>query len=179
MKSWQKGLLLAALHLGIVLSLGAKLLIDRAALPRVWAKTVPVDPDLPIRGRYVSLKLEVDGSQVPVDPNPKDQSVRVEFLPYYARLERVRLTVENGQLAAVPASQNTGVRAWKRKSEDPPLVTLEDPIAFYIPEHALDPSRRLKGEELWVEVTVPRKGPPRPIQLGVKKDGVINPLPIH
>ncbi|MBZ5554768.1 MAG: hypothetical protein LAO21_18780 [Acidobacteriia bacterium] len=179
MKSWQKGLLLAALHLGIVLSLGAKLLIDRANLPRVWAKTVPVDPDLPIRGRYVSLRLEVDGSQMPVAPNPKHPAGVVEFTPYYAGLERVRLTIENGQLAAVPASQNTGVRARKRKSEDSPLVTLQDPIAFYIPEHALDPSRRLKGEELWVEVTVPRKGPPRPIQLGVKKDGVISPLPIH
>jgi len=27
-----------------------------------------------------------------------------------------------------------------------------------------------------VEVTVPAKGPPRPIRLGIKKDGVLNPL---
>jgi hypothetical protein len=38
-------------------------------------------------------------------------------------------------------------------------------------------SRRQEGEELWVEVTIPKKGPPRPIRLGVKKgDGAIIPL---
>ena len=50
------------------------------------------------------------------------------------------------------------------------------PIAFFIPEHVPDPSRRQIGEELWVEVTVPEKGPPRPIRLGVKKSGVLTPL---
>jgi hypothetical protein len=38
-----------------------------------------------------------------------------------------------------------------------------------------DPSIRAPGEELWVEVTLPRRGPPRPIRLGVKKDGVMIP----
>jgi hypothetical protein len=35
---------------------------------------------------------------------------------------------------------------------------------------------RAPGEELWVEVTLPRRGPPRPIRLAVKKDGVLTPL---
>jgi hypothetical protein len=35
-------------------------------------------------------------------------------------------------------------------------------------EHIPDPSR-LQGEELWAEVTIPKKGLPRPIRLGVKK----------
>jgi hypothetical protein len=30
-----------------------------------------------------------------------------------------------------------------------------------------------RGQEIWVEVTVPAKGPPRPIPVGIKKDGVI------
>jgi hypothetical protein len=52
-------------------------------------------------------------------------------------------------------------------------------VAFFITEHITDPSRRQEGEELWVEVTIPKKGPPRPIRLGVKKsEGPIIPLAI-
>jgi hypothetical protein len=54
-----------------------------------------------------------------------------------------------------------------------------EPVAFFIPEHVSDPSRRPPGEELWVEVSVPAKGPPRPIRLGVKKDGVLTPLELN
>ena len=58
------------------------------------------------------------------------------------------------------------------------VVTLLDVLAYFIPEHVADPSRRPAGEELWVEVTQPRKGPLRPIRLGVRKDGVLTPLPL-
>ena len=57
-----------------------------------------------------------------------------------------------------------------------PAVRLNQPIAYFIPEHVADPSRRPAGEELWVEVTIPRKGAPRPIRLGVRKDGRLTPL---
>jgi len=111
-----KGLILAGLHLALLLSLGAKLLIDRATLPRVWALTAPYDPNLPIRGRYLALRVKINGR------------------------------------------------------------FLDEPVAFFIPEHVPDPSRRAPGEELWAEVTVPEKGPPRPIRLGIKRDGVLTPL---
>ena len=51
MRALHKGLLLGALQLALVMSLGAKLLIDRARLPRAWVHVVPFDPDLPLRGR--------------------------------------------------------------------------------------------------------------------------------
>src|SRR5262245_23140160 len=54
----KKGLIVAALHLAIVGSLGAKLLVDRATRPRVWARAAAADPYLPIRGRYISLRVE-------------------------------------------------------------------------------------------------------------------------
>ena len=110
----RKGLIVTAVHLAIVGSLGAKLLFDRATRPRQWVHVRPVDPDLPIRGRYVQLRI---------DGRPQDER-----------------------------------------------------IAFFIPEHAPDPSRRPPGEELWAEVTLPKKGPPRPIRLGVMKNGVLTPL---
>ena len=35
---------------------------------------------------------------------------------------------------------------------------------------------RRQAPEIWAEVTIPRKGPPRPIRLGIKKDGQITPV---
>jgi len=52
-----KGLVLAALECALALSVGGKLLYDRATCPRVWVRTAPWDPDLPIRGRYLALRL--------------------------------------------------------------------------------------------------------------------------
>ena len=107
-----KGLIVAGIHVAIVAGMGAKLLIDRATRPRVWVHVLPVDPDSPLRGRYVRLRTKESNEQ----------------------------------------------------------------LAFFIPEHIPDPSIRAAGEELWAEVTLPRKGPPRPIRLAVKKDGVLTPL---
>ena len=107
-----KGVFVAAAHAAIVASLGGKLLLDRATRPRTWVHVLPVDPDDPLRGRYVRLRIE-------------------------GRTEQ---------------------------------------LVFFIPEHVPDPSRRGPGEELWAEVTLPRKGAPRPIRLAVKKDGVLTPL---
>lgn len=57
MNHLRKGLIVALLHVLIVLSLGGKLLYDRATRPRVWARTGSIDPDMPIRGRYFTLNL--------------------------------------------------------------------------------------------------------------------------
>ena len=53
----RKGLILAAFQCLLVLSLTGKLLYDRATCPRVWVKTARWDPNLPIRGRYLALRL--------------------------------------------------------------------------------------------------------------------------
>lgn len=109
-----RGVVLALIHVTLVLGLAAKLLVDRNTLPREWVETRPVDPDLPIRGRYVQLRLMMEGDPV---------------------------------------------------------------VPFFIPEHVPDPSVRPTGETLWAEVTLPRRGPPRPIRLGVKRgDNPVEPL---
>ena len=61
----------------------------------------------------------------------------------------------------------------------PEGIGSNEPVAFFIPENIPDPSVRPAGEELWVEVTIPKEGPPRPIRLGVKKDGELTPLPLR
>jgi hypothetical protein len=63
---------------------------------------------------------------------------------------------------------------------DKKLSVLDKRVAFFISEHIPDPSRRQPGEELWVEVTIPKKGPPRPIRLGVKQgDSPIVPIKLR
>jgi hypothetical protein len=160
----RKGLAVAALHVAIVASLGAKLLADRATRPRVWARTAPFDPNLPIRGRYVRLR-------VMAIPGPgANEAQRPWNLSWFA------LSADGSRLVATPLPGRSGVIGTVVDRAGERIVELAEPLAYFIPEHVPDPSRRPAGEELWVEVTVPRAGAPRPIRLGVKKDGVLTPL---
>ena len=154
----RKGLIVGLIHVALVASLGAKLQMDRVTRPCVWARTMPVDPDSPLRGRYVRLRVQVDADGWP----GLDRG-----------LQRVRLEV-HGQSLGV-ALDPAGSAGWARHVSEG-VTVLDQPLAYFIPEHVPDPSIRQSGEELWVEVTVPKAGAPRPIRLGVKKDGVITPL---
>jgi hypothetical protein len=124
----RKGLILAAFQCLLVLSLSGKLLYDRSTCPRVWVKTAQWDPNLPLRGRYLALRLAPE----------KDAQ-------WYAET--------NGQM-----------------------------VLFFVPEHAL-PFEAIRSRpdapELWAEVTLPHKGPPRPIRLAIKKEGKMELLDIN
>ena len=157
-----RGLLLALAQLLLVAGIGAKLLVDRERLPRVWVEAPAFDPALPIRGRYANLTLAV----LPAD----GRTASGAGAWFDARLE-----VRDGQLTAVPerggpvlvrSQARAGAARW----------VLAEPALFFLPEHAADPTRRAAGEELWVEVTVPDNGPPRPIRLGVRRGAAIEPL---
>ncbi len=166
-----KGIAVAVLHILIMLSLGGKLLYDRANRPRVWVRTGSVDPDLPVRGRYLTLNLQVQAF-VPAKPSdaPSNQYVSQEY---------VELAVENGQLVAHKTDRPSElyVTTWRRRSSQPTgeAALLMPAVDFFLPEHADFPNIK-QGEELWAEVTVPRKGPPRPIQLALKRGTEWKPL---
>jgi len=234
-----KGLILTALHLVLVLGLGGKLLLDRAQRPRFWLRAEPVDPSLPIRGRYVDLAVSVpvSGKELALDhwsrekwveclrarnprlrdadrkgPSPFGPSapwtpgqgipqIRIECRgsevwghfeeapagsPGLYRRDSARshasvgidLSEENpGRLIPEPPQDLTeiGLDAWL-ESLPSGRAFLGESLAFFIPEHVPDPSRLAPGEELWVEVTLPKKGPLRPIRLAKKKDGRFTPL---
>jgi len=165
-----RGLVVAALHVAIVSSLGAKLLVDRSTRPRVWALTAPVDPNLPIRGRYVQLRLVVDAPDLAGQPCAPGRTP-------------VALEAQGDRLVARPLELDPGFRRELRASRIATrtgcATIVTTPLAYFIPDRIPDPSIRAAGEELWVEVTLPRKGPPRPIRLGVKRDGVLSPLEIE
>lgn len=167
MKPLHKGLAVALIHILMVLSIGGKLLYDRSHRPRVWVRTGQVDPDLPIRGRYLTLSLEVRGPELGGEFRD-----RTSYASSY-----VELTVENGGLVAHRTDRPTGMMinswGWRRNGSDTYL--LSSPVLFFIPEHAETP-RLGSGAELWAEVTVPKKGPPRPIQLAVKRGSEWIPL---
>ena len=166
-----KGLVVAAVQVLLVASVGAKYLYDRANYPRVWAETAPYDPDLPIRGRYVSIAVLVDAERLPSPEAPADSGAPTMFIG--------RLEVRGERLVAV---EDTGGKHWvtSRRCGEAQCWQLGEPLAYFIPEHVADPSRRPAGETLWVEVTLPPKGAPRPIQLGVKKaDGAVTPLDLR
>ncbi|HSE47648.1 MAG TPA: hypothetical protein VLA96_00410 [Terriglobales bacterium] len=212
MKLLYKGLIIAALHAALVSSLGVKLLYDRHTRPRVWAQTLPYDPELPIRGRYLSMQLvvETEGFETP--------HLRRELFRWRwgTNERRARLEVRGNKLVAVkddngdryiwfspapgtvlppfefrdcykePAEKMSACMTEREQAEntatvDVPLVgVLTEPVLYFIPEHAKDPSPRGMGNgELWAEVTVPKAGPPRPIQLALKKDGKWEPLELR
>src|SRR5215813_10573121 len=174
-----KALLIAALHLLLVSSLAAKYQYDRTTRPRVWARTTNYDPDLPIRGRYMSLQLHIEApglfedkplieEKSLVTPAPKsspcdtqnDKSAVPKKRYRWERQEKqVRLDVENGQLVARADPKGNITATWNRDWEGRVTIAVSEPVLFFIPEHTLIP-RPEHGDELWAEVTVPKQGPP-------------------
>ena len=166
MTNLQKGLILAGAQLAIVASLAGKYAIDRVRLPRVWVQTAAYDPSLPIRGRYMRVRLRLAAEDVPGN--------------FLGEVHDVTLNVREGHLVANPADHPTGLQVsqWTINSGEKVTVLME-PVAFFLPEHVVDPSLHSAGEELWVEVTVPKTGPPRPIQLASKRGDTFTPLVIR
>jgi hypothetical protein len=170
MKALSRSLIVGAVQILLVASVGAKFLYDRSHYPRVWAQTVPFDPDLPIRGRYVSISVRVETARAPAAKEGAE-------LPgmYLANLE-----IYKDRLYAV---EDDNGRNWVESAPcgEQKCWQLSEPVAFFIPEDVEDPSRRPPGETLWVEVTVPPRGPPRPLRLGIKKadDAEVTPLQLR
>ena len=154
-----RGLILAALHLILTLSVAGKFLYDRQTLPRVWAKAAPYDPSLPIRGRYVRIQVD---------------AVPGMGWTSGSGMAGVQLRVAGGQLLA-DRKDGAGTTGTYQGSS----VRIAAPLAYFIPATVPDPSRREPDEELWAEVTVAPAGSIRPIRLGVKKNGTLTPLPLN
>jgi hypothetical protein len=168
MTNLQKGLMLAGVQLAMVASLAAKYALDRARLPHVWVQTLAYDPSLPIRGRYLSVRLRVLPEEV--DGSPWN---------FGTTMPDVTLNVRDSHLVVNPASHPTGLHVRRTINRGAEVTALMELVAFFLPEHAKDPSVHNPAEELWVEVTVPKTGPPRPIQLAVKQGETFIPLDIR
>lgn len=190
MKPLTRAIAVAVIQVLIVCSLGAKLLYDRKTRPQAWFKTERYDPNLPIRGRYLSLQIEVNDPRSPEELQQKFkgeiqmyENQRSQFRSFYSfGRECGSIAVRDGKPTAVFDSgtgwncESLTFERWRRNEQT--VLRVAEPVLFFISDTAKDPTRLQIGDELWVLATVPRKGPPRPITLGVKKagQGAISPL---
>ena len=190
MKLAKTSLVVLAIQLALVSSIAAKYLYQRWTCPRVWTRTVANDPEMVMRGRYLSVQLTVNGcestlpsaEEAAMPRNLDGVQTGKKFTIRAAQPVRfpAQLKVEGNKLVAIripEADSGSGgqmVAAWPGSScED---LRLDEPVDFYLAEHAVNPTPVRAGQELWIEVTVPPKGPPRPIQLALKVGGAWKPL---
>jgi uncharacterized membrane-anchored protein len=184
MKISKTSLVLLAIQLVIVGSIAVKYLYQRAHCPRVWVKTAMYDPEMFIRGRYMALQVTVDGCGVVEQvraktAKPKSSTEENFELEYGVQALPVKLSVEGDRLVAkaLPedVNRNEGERLWMRKGQPCTELTLGKPVDFFLAEHADLPQAKDAQHDLWVEVTIPPKGPPRPIQVEVRKNALWKP----
>jgi predicted lipase len=193
MKLAKTSIALLIVQLAIVSTIAAKYLYQRSTCPRVWTRTAAYDPELVIRGRYLTMQLVVDGCQSTLPsakqanfprningvPNGMNYAIAGPQTIYFA----AKLAVKDNKLVAFRIPESDDRPAGQMVSALPGLscenLRLQDPVDFYIPEHAQSPLPLKQGDELWIEVTVPPKGPPRPIQLALKQNGIWKPLAIQ
>ncbi len=183
-------LVLLAIQLVIVSSIAGKYLYQRWRCPRVWTRTAAYDPELVMRGRYLSLQLVVDGCRSTLPSHkeadfPRNVDGTVKSPKYVVRGTgmtefQARLAVEQNRLVALrlpePEDRREGQMVSAQDGHSCDDMRLETPVNFYIAEHAASPTPIAHGDELWIEVTVPPKGPPRPMQLALKHEGQWKPL---
>jgi hypothetical protein len=173
--------MLAAIHALVLSSLAAILLVERAVWPRVWVRTALDDSLSPPRGHYVSLRIEVDaGSELfgrQVALSVQTYSVPVDATIVIGEGQR------HSRLVAQEATTLTGLRLLggvRRPSVGgiyvPTPLRLDPPLTVFLPAQWSSLWPRLSDEEVWVEVTVPPRGSPRPIRAGLKKGVILTPF---
>jgi len=180
MKPLTKAIAVALIQVLVVCSLGEKLLYDRRTRPQAWFLAERYDPNLPIRGRYLQLQLNVPDSRTPEEIEQKFGAERDSQQKQFNRVwgygrECGSIAVRDGKPVAQFDDSNPGdcrnlsFERWPNGTQS--ALRLNEPVLFFIP----DTSRAFwvlqPGEEMWVLATIPRKGPPRPIAVGIKKAG--------
>ena len=188
MKLSRASIAVLIIQLAIVSSIAAKYLYQRWTCPRVWARAVAYDPEMLMRGRYLSAQIHVNACDISLPPLANYATARpsqiVLFdkhgiqLPYL----NAKIGVRSGKLAVLKLSEEADAdtnqqRIEKRVGSECSEAFLQQPIDFYLSETAKSPFPLRDGQQLWVEVTVPPAGPPRPLGLAIKgSDGQWQPL---
>lgn len=190
MKLSKTSLALLIIQLALVSTIAAKYLYQRWTCPQVWTRTVAYDPSLIMRGRYLSLQLTVDGCRstlpsakqaaFPRDINGVPGGNTFSLIPARPVQFPAQLKVEGNKLVAIRIPdtdiRSAGIMVEAMPGSPCESLHLNDPVYFYIAEHAASPVPVKQGQELWIEVTVPPTGPPRPLQLALKEGNAWRPL---
>jgi hypothetical protein len=172
MKTIRPGLILFLVQLVLVLSVAGKYFYERQTRPRVWTRATQFDPNLPLRGRYLALQLLLDACSLPQDTV---HAIRPYSGGHSFWQWNVSLAAENGKLVPSVAPQGgETLRLFVGKPCD--RATLGNQELLFIPDRAQVPLPLQPGQDLWVEVTVPASGPPRPIQIALSSAAGFHPL---
>lgn len=182
MKRTVAAAVLLVVQLVLVLSIAGKYLYERKSRPRIWVQTTQNDPNQPQRGRYLALQLAVNACGLPHDPAHFTAGYQVTpngFSPGSYRWS-VSLAAQDGHLtphledhARTPEGIQQVTQVEIQSCE---RVPLNSDTEFFIPDTAKSPFPLKEGQELWVEVTVPASGPPRPVQLAASDASGFHPL---
>ena len=179
MRGIRAGLILVFMQVILVLSVAGKYLYERQTRPRVWTRAAQFDPALPLRGRYLALQLMLDACGLPRDA---EHTLRMPPRGHPWWQWHVSLTTANGKL--VPRLD----QSWSAEGggvltlyADKPCdqATLSNQVMLFIPDRAQLPFPLRAGQELWVEVTLPPSGPPRPIQIAVSGGDGFHPVRLN
>jgi hypothetical protein len=158
MNALGRAVLIAVVQVALIGAVAGKLLYDRRTLPRAWAQTAGVDPDLPIRGRYVALNLVFESApeSVPIAPDTEFAAGSI-----VVRDGKPLVVLQGPDAQSAPATR----QFVRREMPEGPRWMLTRPVAYFLPEDAPDPTRTAGPGQLWVEATFPPHGEPRPIRL--------------
>lgn len=174
MKAIRSGIILLLVQLGLVLTVAGRYLYERQTRPRVWTRATHYDPDLPMRGRYLAMQLLLDACGL-----PRNAAIR-PYVPGPSIWQwNVSLRAAGGKLSPVadkslsPRNAGTLTLAEGKPCDQ---ATLSTQLLFFIPERARLPLPLKEGQDLWVEVTVPSSGAPRPIQIALSGADGFRPL---
>ena len=187
MKRTTAALVLLGIQLALVLSIAGKYLYERKTRPRIWVRTAPYDPGTPLRGRYLALQPVVDACALPRDEGHFE---RYDLAPGSSHPGAWRWDVtfvaEDGHLTPrfQPGRLPEGTSTIRLASNAPcERARVNEPLLYFIPDSLPDHAPTLfpppAGHELWVEVTVPAAGPPRPIQLALSGSDGFKPLELR
>jgi hypothetical protein len=181
MTTRERAIALLVIQCLLVSSIAAKYLYERKTRPRVWVRAQPYDPSLPMRGRYLALTPLVNACSLPRDSGSAIKSNDDKGREIISSWEwRVRTVARDGKLVAEDARKvlprSDTQKVWLPADQSCDRVPLTPPVDFFMADTAQTPFRWQGGQELWMEVTVPAAGPPRPIQLAISKNGEWKPL---
>jgi hypothetical protein len=157
--------------------------------PRVWTRAMPYDEEkfMERDGRHLRFGLNANGcGRIHLNPSPYEDPEKPHKLRPGAvlltanRSIPVRLGVENDALVAYPG----GIEGWFFRpvtamvmpAANCDVLPISPSVNFILPEGAKSPLPLQAGQELWIELRVPPSGPPMPLQLALKQDGVWTPL---
>jgi hypothetical protein len=179
LRTIRSGLILVVVQVVLVLSVAGKYLYERQTRPRVWTRATQFDPALPLRGRYLALQLMLDACALPRD---KEHTIQTYSGGHPLWRWNVSLTAANGKLVPQlekPWSPRPGGTLTLFAGKPCDQATLGNEEMLFIPDRAQLPLPLPPGQELWVEVTLPTSGPPRPIQIALSGGGGFHPLRLN